>query len=317
MTVAWEPTVGIALVAGALFLGAALLWWPHDRHALDDRISLRVSLDGPRPSRARELAAWTSRMATRALERRGRAERLKTLLERAGIVLEPGEWIVLVSAGAATATAFGLLVFGLVGGCLLGALTAGGFRVARTWKTSQRQARFADQLGDTLLLLSSSLRAGYGLLQALDSVAREADSPTSEEFGRLIVETRIGRTVPEALQTVAERIHNEDFDWIVEAITINREVGGELTEVLDRVGETIRERDRLRRQIKTLSAEGRLSAVFLVALPILLFLYLELSHPDYAGELTGSPVGWLLLGIGMSLLAIGGLWMRKLVRVVF
>src|SRR5438552_9676179 len=128
---------------------------------------------------------------------------------------------------------------------------------------------------------------------------------------------RGGRTLPDALAAVAGRVTSQDFDWVVEAITINREIGGDLTELLDRAATTIRERDQVRRQIKSLSAEGRLSAIVLIAIPILLFLYMHIANPSYVGELTASPVGWLLLGVAVSLMTMGGLWLRKLVQVVF
>src|SRR5205807_10516667 len=108
-----------------------------------------------------------------------------------------------------------------------------------------------------------------------------------------------------------------DFDWVVEAITINREIGGDLTELLDRAATTIRERDQVRRQVKSLSAEGRLSAIVLVVIPVLLFLYMKIANPSYVGELTASSVGWLLLAIAGSMMTMGGLWLRKLVRVEF
>ena len=110
------------------------------------------------------------------------------------------------------------------------------------------------------MVLASSLRAGHGIQRGLSAVAEESESPTNEEFTRVVAETRIGRDLVDALEGVAERLGNEDFDWVVRAVAINRELGGNLSEVLDNVANTIRERNQLRRQVQALSAEGRLSA---------------------------------------------------------
>lgn len=317
MSSEWVPLGGAGLIGAALFVVGLIVLWPRGPRVVPTSISLGFETGGPPPSRLRRATTGMTRVATGVAERSGRAEPLRARLEAAGLTLEPGEWIVLELACVVSAGSLAMLLLGPIGAVIVGVCTAVGFRVTLTLKTARRRAKFAEQLGDTLLLISSSLRAGYGLLQALDSVAREADAPTSEEFARLIVETRLGRTASEALLAAADRVGNEDFDWVVEAITINREVGGELTGVLDRVGETIRERDRLRRQVRSLSAEGRLSAVFLIALPIVLFLYMQLTNPDYVGLMMRSTVGWLMFGTGIGLLVVGALWMRKLVQVEF
>ena len=127
-------------------------------------------------------------------------------------------------------------------------------------KASKRQAAFADQLPDALQLLAGGIRAGFGLMQAIDNVAGELPAPAGEEFQRVKVETHLGRDTNEALRAMALRVGSQDFEWVVEAIEINREVGGDLGEILDSVGGTIRDRNRLRRRIKSLSAEGRVSA---------------------------------------------------------
>ena len=144
----------------------------------------------------------------------------------------------------------------------------------------RERVKFENQLPDTLNLLSTSLRAGYSLLQALEAVASEAPEPTGREFGRAINETRLGRSPVDSLKDVAERMESVDFDWAVLAISIQREVGGNLAEVLQTAAETMLHRNRLRREMKALTAEGRISAIVLSALPILLFAFLFLSNPD-------------------------------------
>lgn len=183
--------------------------------------------------------------------------------------------------------------------------------------TSRRQARFAEQLGDTLQILSGSLRSGYGLPQAMDAVAREAESPTAEEFRRVIVEARLGRRFTDSMKDVVDRVGNEDFAWVVQAIEIHREVGGDLAEVLDQVGDTIRDRNRIRRQVKALSAEGRLTAIILFVLPFLVVFVVQLTNPDYLRELTTRGSGQLALVGAGALMGAGGLWLRRVVRLEF
>ena len=265
-----------------------------------------------------ELTNRATLFAERSLERRGRSGGLNAALERAGIDLRPGEFLVLVASAAVTAIAVGTVLNGLLVGLFLAVVTLIAARLIVSLLIDRRQRRFADQLGETLQLLSGSLRAGYSMMQAVDSVAREADSPAAEEFGRLVVETRLGRDMSDAMRAMAERVQCEDFEWVIQAIEIHREVGGDLAEVLDTVAETIRERNQIRRQVKALSAEGRLSAYVLLALPFGVGFFIYLTNRPYLAELTdGGLLGWGLIGTGLVLMTIGVIWMRKLVRLVY
>ena len=165
--------------------------------------------------------------------------------------------------------------------------------------------------------MASSLRAGHSILRAIDSVATEAASPTSEEFARIVNETRVGRDLGHALDEVAARMGSEDFTWVAQAITIQREVGGNLAEVLDAVGHTIRERNAIRRQVKALAAEGKLSAIVLMGLPFGVAGFLMMVRPEYMAAFTGSLLGYAMLAAAGLLLTIGGLWLRKTVRITF
>ena len=128
---------------------------------------------------------------------------------------------------------------------------------------------------------------------------------------------RLGRDVADAIQSVADRVDSEDFDWVVQAIAIHRQVGGDLAQVLDNVYATIRDRNRIRRQIRALSAEGRLSAIILFVLPFGMLGVISVLNPEYLAELTNNSLGiTLLIGAGV-LLAVGGLWLKRIVRLVF
>jgi len=184
-------------------------------------------------------------------------------------------------------------------------------------RTSRRRAKFADQLDDSLALLAGGLRAGHSLLRAIDAVSQEAESPTGEELARVVNETRIGRDLGDALDNTATRMHSEDFQWVAQAIAINREVGGNLSDVFDQVGSTIRERNQIRRQVKALSAEGKMSAYVLIALPIGVFFFLLLSQPHYFSGFFTSIWGFVALGVAVVLMVVGTLWMMASVKVKF
>jgi tight adherence protein B len=265
-----------------------------------------------------DAAGRASAAAQRGLQRGGYDRSLNTALERAGIDLRAGEYVVLAACAALGAFALGFVSNGFLVALLLAGVAVFTSRFVLSFKADRRQAKFADQLGDTLQLLSGSLRAGYSLLQAVDAVAREADAPSSEEFGRLVVETRLGRDLGDAMQAMDRRVRTEDFNWVMQAIEIHREVGGDLAEVLDTVAGTIRERNQIRRQVKALSAEGRLSAYVLMALPIGVGGMIAITNPSYLGELTnGGLLGWGLIGMAVLLMTGGALWLRKLVKIVF
>jgi tight adherence protein B len=180
-------------------------------------------------------------------------------------------------------------------------------------KANKRRRAFGEQLPDLLQMMVSSLRAGYGLPQAIDAVANQAAEPGRTELHRVLLESRIGRDPTEALQAVADRMQSRDFNWVVAAIDINREVGGELALVLDNVAETVRERHRMGRQIRTLTAEGRLSAYVLTALPLLLTLIIKLTNPNYFDPLRKSP-GPTLIIVAAVLMITGWVWMRNLIK---
>lgn len=283
------------------------------------RPSWGAMLGARRSSKASAFAGLADRatqVADAALDRGGRRGRLNDALERAGLALRPSEFVVLCGCGSLTAALVGLALSGPLAAAAGLALGGVGGRAGLGFVARRRQTQFAAQLSDTLQLLSGTLRAGYGLLQALDAMAREASAPTSDEFRRIVVESRLGRDLSASLRAMSERMGSQDFQWVVEAIEINREIGGDLAEVLDRVGATIRERDFLRRQVKSLSAEGRLSGYLLMGLPFGLAFMIRMRNPSYFAELT-SGVGLILAGVGMVLLVVGGLWIRKVCRLVF
>jgi tight adherence protein B len=242
---------------------------------------------------------------------------IEAALETAGIDLRGSEYLALVAVASFIGLGIGLAS----GSPMLGLLLlAAAVAVPRLWVSRAAQRRhnaFADQLEGTLQLMASTLRAGYGLSQAVATVAEEAPSPTREEFARIVVETRIGRDLPGSLRALAERMKNEDFGWIADAMAIQQEVGGNLAEILDAVGGTIRDRNQIRRQVHALSAEGRMSAVVLIALPIGLAGIISTVNPGYLDVLFNTGGGRVLLLAGVVLMTFGVIWIRKLVKIRF
>jgi tight adherence protein B len=178
---------------------------------------------------------------------------------------------------------------------------------------SRRRSAIQAQLADTLMVIASAMRAGHSFLQSLDSAAKEIDEPARGEFSRVLSEIRLGRDTDDALQALVARVGSQDLEWAVTAIEIQRKIGGNLAEVLETVAKTIRERETLRRQVKVLSAEGRLSVVVLTVLPILVASYLMVVNPEYLRTLTNTRAGVMMSSTAGVLMAIGYVWMRKIV----
>jgi tight adherence protein B len=238
-------------------------------------------------------------------------------LEQAGLRLRQADFILLVCCIGVTAGVVGFIVGGILLGLLFLMLTPFGAMLFLRILANRRRAKFEAQLGDTLQMLAGGLRAGHSLLRAVDAVAQEAEAPTSEEFARLVNESRLGRDLKDSMLDAARRLKSEDFDWTGQAIEIHREVGGDLAEVLDHVGETIRERSEIKGQVQALSAEGKLSAYILIALPVGMFIYLSAVNPTYIGTLYTNVLGWAMLGVSVVLLALGSWWLSRVVKIKF
>jgi tight adherence protein B len=235
-------------------------------------------------------------------------------LERAGLKTQPADFLLMIGAGTLAGTVFGFLMGGLFFAILLTAVVPAGMLAYISLLTTRRKSKFDEQLPDTLQMLTGSMRAGHSLLRAVDASARESDAPMSEELSRIVNETRIGRDLGESMIDVSARTGSEDFAWISQAIEIHREVGGDLAEVLDHVGETIRDRNQIRRQVKALSAEGKMSAGVLMGLPIVLFFALILINDQYATTFTSTAPGFLMLSTAALMLTAGGFWLSRLIK---
>ena len=246
-----------------------------------------------------------------------RGGRINSWLEKAGISMRPAEFVVLAAIATIVGIALGYLILRIPGAVVGGLLALLLVRLVVQRKAAKRQAAFAEQLPDSLHLISGSLRAGFGLLQAIEVIGSEAPSPTAEEFRRVKVEVHLGRDLDDALGAMAKRVGSEDFAWVTDGIQIHREVGGDIAEIIDSVNSTIRARNQIRRRIRALSAEGRASAIVLILLPVVLIVFITLVNPDYIGELTGSSIGRLLIAFSAAAMVVGVIWIKRIVRLEF
>ena len=310
---------GVGCVFLALFLAGALLIGmvrPDDRaKRLADRIErygsrhVAVRAGGPLGRIADRLVSPVLRSDTRA--------RLELRLDLAGIGWDPAEWVL---AGAGVSVALLLVLTVLVGNVLIAVVVGGlagwlGMKFGLNFMVRRRQAKFADQLPDMLQFVAGSLRSGFSLGQGLDAAVREDTQPVAGEFSRALQESRIGVDLEDALDQVADRMESADLRWTVIAIRIQRETGGNLAEVLGNTVETMRERAHLRRHVRALSAEGRLSAYILVSLPIGIGGWLFLTRRSYVAVLYTTTPGIVMLLFAILMIVGGALWMRKMVKV--
>lgn len=236
---------------------------------------------------------------------------------KAGMPLRGGEFLVLCG-GSALLIALMLMIIGggrpMAGiiGATVGFILP--FLLVKI-KTDKRMKTFNSQLGDSLILIANSLRTGYSFMQSADMVAHEMRPPISIEFARTVKEMNLGITMENALGNLAKRIDSEDLDLVLTAVLIQRQVGGNLSEVLDNIARTIRERVRIRGEIRTLTAQGRISGVIVSLLPVVLGLVIYVLNPEYIGLLFVHPIGKLMLGVSLLGQVVGMLIIRRIVDI--
>lgn len=267
------------------------------------------------PGAVAMLAEYTTGRVDTLLQRRNSS--LDDRLDQAGLTTPGRDVVVLVVCGCFVALAGGLLLGNLVLGVAMAALCpAVPFLVLRIL-TARRRTAFGKQLPETTTLLASSLRAGYSLGQAITAAAKESETPTSDEFSRIANELRVGRPLNETMESTADRMGSQDFFWVAQAVAINREVGGNLADVLEGVGHTIRERADLRARVAALSAEGKLSAYVLIALPFGVAGLVSVLNPSYFEPFRENVLGWIMLGVSAVLLTVGSFWLSKTVQIKY
>ena len=321
----WGPPalVGCALAATVLALGM-----PRGGSATDRRLrSIERYVEGTGPvmpqdtDRPSRLSTTLTDLGERAAAGRSSTARTSALLERADLPWRTGEWVVLRVVAVIVGAALGLLmIHGSIAANLIGLLLGGGLGtltpvVFLRISASRRARKFESQLPDVLTLVASSLQTGFSLLQALDAVAQDVAEPSAKELSRALAETRIGADIGESLDRMADRMDSNNLRWTSMAIGIQRQVGGNLAETLRTTATTLRDRESLHRHVRALSAEGRLSAYVLIAMPVGIFLYMTQVNRPYVSLLWTTPLGLVLSVVGLVMLAIGMVWMRHVVNV--
>jgi len=323
--VSWSLVGGLgAIFAAVLIVGVALsgsLARAGQQRDLEGRIASYGPRRGSGPVNAEQGAAAkagsvaldvTKRLMSPAAQRR-----LSGRLELAGVARKPTQWALLggcvaVIVAAAISIVTRNVIIGLLVGAVVGWLS---MRTVLRFLIRRRRGAFAEQLPDLLQLLASSLQSGFSLPQALDTVVRETGQPAAGEFARALAEARLGGDLEDCLETIADRVGSDDLRWTVMAIRIQRGMGGNLAEVLTTTVNTIRERGYLRRQVRALSAEGRLSAYILIALPVGVGAFLFVTRPTYMRPLYTTHVGELMLAGAAVLMVAGTLLMRQMIKV--
>ncbi|SEG05443.1 tight adherence protein B [Thermomonospora echinospora] len=269
-------------------------------------------------SRARNpLLRWALDLSERSVGSGELEQRLARDLDRAGILLRPHEWTLLRAAVAlGSAVVLSLVLGNPLLGLLVGSLLAwAATRIYLRGRGDRRLTAFADQLPDALQLVAGSLRSGFSVAQSIERLAGLQLQPLGSEMARAVAQTRLGVSTEDALRSVADRMNCRDLHWVVLAIQVQREVGGNLAEVIETTVETMRERTRLRRQIRALSAEGRFSAYILIALPIATSALLMVLRPSYMRPLYTTTPGLAMSLVATLLIVAGWLWMRQTVKV--
>jgi tight adherence protein B len=315
------PVVAAMLIAGAVFaLAMTLLTMDGDRRSnLEKRLSGFAGAEGDgepadeavETGLVQDMVSLTGRMA----ERIGVLNRVEDKLEQADLPLRPPEALFLYLTIVVVVLLGAMLILGALG-ALVGTAVAIIFPVLYLeMRRKKRLRKFETQLPDVLNLLAGSMRAGFSFAQGLEAVAEEASEPSKRELQRVYAESRLGRPIEDALEDSADRMQSIDLVWAVMAIRIQREVGGNLAELLDTVAETMTERERLRRDVNALTAEGKISAIVLGILPVGLGLFIYTANPGYMDPLFDETVGKIML-TGSILLALAGFyWMKKLIEV--
>jgi tight adherence protein B len=310
----------IMLAVVVLFWGLARAMGAGDK-TIEDRLEQYTSgVAEPRALERGEKEKGPSLLAAgvdRAIAGRRFADKIATQLARADAKLTPGEYVIL---NLTSILGFFLIGYLLFHKSLLIGIAAGvaGFYAPGIYLKIQQQRRlnaFNNQLGDAISLLANSLRSGYSLLQSIETVAKELPDPISMEFGRVVQEVGLGLSNEQAMNNMLRRIQSDDLDLMITAVNVQHEVGGNLAEILEVIGHTIRERVRIKGEIRVLTAQGMISGYIISLLPVVLGLILYLMNPDYIAAMFQEVCGWIMVGVAAIGIITGFIAIQKIVRI--
>jgi len=319
----YEGTFGtllVASIAGLLALIAFLCFAAARRGSwLRNRLAPHVkTYAGDQPaSEERErlaMAAELFQATERSLGHLRPWLALERMIERADIPLRTVQ-ILYISLGAAMLFGLVVAVVGLPAPLILVAMALGGAlpTVVVWFKARKRTKAFDDQLPDILLTIAGSLKAGHSFKQGIQTIVDDGEPPASKEFSRVTTEMQLGRPMDEALTDMAKRLGSANFEFVMTAVTVQRQVGGSLAGLFDTVAQTVRDRQQFARRIRSLTAMGRGSAYMLVALPFVLAGLLTLGNPEYMSPLYTTSTGHMLIMVGLTSMGVGSLILKKIV----
>lgn len=245
------------------------------------------------------------------------AKHFDVKMQQAGLPLRGSEFLVLAIG---TSLSTGILIFALSGGVIIAAILGVVlayfiFLVGVNIKIAKRLKAFNAQLGDALSMMANALRSGFSFFQTVDMVAKEMPAPLSQEFNRVMREMNLGVTTEDALINLTERIKSDDLDLMATAVLIQRQVGGNLAQILDNIGGTIRERLKMKAEIKTLTAQGRLSGWIVGLLPFILAIAMTLINPKYLQPLITEPMGKIFIVMALVSQIFGALIIKRIVDI--
>ncbi len=308
--------IWLAAVSAFLFVYLLIMSLSKRKESLEEKLQRFTALRNPQTlaTEKKDIKVLLSRLG--GLTPRRWREKLDRELMRGDILLKGGEFLVLQGFLALVFYLAGMLITqDLLLGLLF--LFTGGF-IPKLWlKSAQKRKRkqFNNQLADSLLILANSLRAGFSLLQAMEMVGQEMPNPISGEFKLTLKEMTYGTSTETALLHLGERVGSDDLDLLVTAVLIQRQVGGNLAEVLMSIHSTIHDRIRIQQEIKTLTAQGRMSGFIIAGLPFGIAAILTVVNPGYLKLLFTHPIGIMMLGAGLVSECIGFIIIRKIINV--
>jgi tight adherence protein B len=290
--------LGVAIIAGGLILSRrAEQSFLEERLGITDERAIQPELTAQRSTPVGDAL-------NRALASRGVGSDLATQLARADLKITVGEFmaatVILVIGAGAIAYVLRRDILLTAVACLAAFF---GPRVYVSTARNRRLKAFTNQLGDTINLMVNGIRAGYSILQAMEAVSQEMGPPISDEFGRVVQEVQLGLTLEHAMNNMLRRVPSDDLDMMITAINVQREVGGNLAEVLDSIAFTIRERVRIKGELMAMTGQSRMSGYMIGLVPVALAVFLYILNPSYMGQMADHVCGYVMLacaGIGIA-----------------
>jgi tight adherence protein B len=286
-----------------------------DRSIVEERLGRYLDESGPEEVEKGDNRGMATEWLNRRVAKSSMGDRVSRELARADLKFKVAEYFALVFMSTLVLAFIAYLIQPSIVSAVIGGVI--GFFIPRFYVKRQQSIRlikFNDQLSDMLNLMVNGLRAGYSTMQALEAVSRELPAPISDEFRRVVQEMQIGISMEAALENLLRRIPSDDLDFVVTAINVQREVGGNLSEILDTISFTIRERVRIKGEIRVMTASVRTSGTVLSLIPVFLTLALWFVSPEYIGSFfsRGPTCGWLAVGVIVGMIAAGYFVMMKI-----